>query len=61
MIGRIKLAALASALMTLVKSPTASASGHIGLVIGNASYKSALLKNRVNDARAIAVPLRVQG
>ena len=48
--------------LTLLAPLGASAAeGRVALVIGNASYEEAPLRNPVNDSRAIAVSLRQLG
>ena len=41
-------------LMSLLLPVTAMAQGHVALVIGNADYKEAPLRNPLNDARDMA-------
>ena len=47
--------------LLLSLSAGVSASGRVALVIGNAGYREAPLKNPVNDARAMAMALRHLG
>jgi uncharacterized caspase-like protein len=54
---------VAGALLAAMPSfaQTAAGEGKVALVIGNAAYPSAQLRNPVNDARAMAVKLRALG
>ena len=57
----IKVAALLLALVGQLPGTPAHAAGRVALVIGNASYKEAPLRNPVNDARAMAKTLERLG
>ena len=46
---------------TLARADASAADARVALVVGNAAYKSAPLKNPVNDARAIARALKEVG
>ena len=48
-------------LTLLAPLEVSAAEGRVALVIGNAGYEEAPLKNPVNDSRAIAVSLRQLG
>jgi uncharacterized caspase-like protein len=61
MSGLRSLTFLVVALALLVPPAAAQPGQKLALVIGNSSYAEAPLKNPVNDARAVAAELRIQG
>ena len=59
--SQTSVAALLLALAGQLLATPAHAAGRVALVIGNASYKEAPLRNPVNDARAVAATLENLG
>ncbi|MBS4048925.1 MAG: caspase family protein [Alphaproteobacteria bacterium] len=58
---RALIAAMTAAVIALPALPSFAATQRLALVIGNSAYADGLLKNPINDARAMATTLRELG